>query len=63
MIKVKFTPQGVMVIVDAVDGVALYKKPSDVQALIKELQEAVVSLVEHQGRSVEENQSSLWESV
>lgn len=69
MIDVKFTPKGVLVKMSkpVADGY-LYEQviltdPQELEKLINQLQEAKVTLVEHQARLSEEGQSQLWESV
>lgn len=64
MLKVKYTPKGVWLVNEANKlYVAVYDDPKQLQELIDQLQEAKMNLVEHQARSVEENQQTLWESI
>lgn len=63
MIKVKYTPKGVLLISEAVEGVMLCDDPKELQKLIDKLQEAKANLVECQARIKEEGQQQLWEGV
>jgi hypothetical protein len=67
MIDVKFIPKGVLVsLTNATNNKAatvLYNNPHELDKLIAQLQEAKITLAEHQSRSSEENQSQLWESI
>lgn len=59
MIKVKYTPKGVLI----KGPITIIDDPKKLQDLIDKLQEAKVSLVEHLERSAEEGQNEIWESV
>lgn len=56
--KVKLTPSGVIVSVEAV-----FTDSAKIQELINQLTQAKEQLIEHQARTSEEGKSELWESV
>jgi len=65
MIDVKFTTKGVLVSLANATKTAtvLYDNQHELDKLISQLQEAKITLVEHQARLSEESQNQLWESV